>query len=58
MAPKLVSSVLDQAGMTVDQALANAREAIQLHVECLEADGLAVPEENGSLVTSVIAIAA
>ena len=45
-------------GEAVDEASANARQAIQLHIECLEADGLPVPEENGSVVTSVFAIAA
>ncbi|MSQ15561.1 MAG: type II toxin-antitoxin system HicB family antitoxin [Dehalococcoidia bacterium] len=33
-------------GDTLEEALANAREAIQCHIEGLEADGLPIPEEN------------
>ncbi|HLH22133.1 MAG TPA: type II toxin-antitoxin system HicB family antitoxin [Chloroflexota bacterium] len=33
-------------GETVDEALANAREAIQLHVRALERHGEPVPEES------------
>ena len=33
-------------GETRDEALANAREAIALHVESLAKDGLPVPEEE------------
>lgn len=34
-------------GDTLDEALANAREAIQCHVEGLRLDGLPVPMEDG-----------
>jgi predicted RNase H-like HicB family nuclease len=33
-------------GDTFDETLANIKEAIELYVESLEADGLPVPEEN------------
>lgn len=41
-------------GESVDDALANAREAITLYVEGLIADGVAVPvEEHAIIATSV-----
>jgi len=33
-------------GATVEEAVANAREAIEVHIEGLEQDGLPVPEET------------
>lgn len=33
-------------GDTLEEAIANAKEAIALHVECLIADGELVPEEK------------
>lgn len=33
-------------GDSLEEALSNAREAITLHVECLEEDGLPVPEDH------------
>lgn len=33
-------------GDTFDETLANIKEAIELYIESLEADGLPVPEEN------------
>jgi predicted RNase H-like HicB family nuclease len=41
-------------GETKEQAIANIREAIQLYIEALEEDNLAVPEESwGSLLVAV-----
>ncbi len=37
-------------GETVDEALANAQEAIELHVDGLRADGEPVPEEREPVV--------
>ncbi|MBI5814693.1 MAG: type II toxin-antitoxin system HicB family antitoxin [Nitrospinae bacterium] len=33
-------------GDTYDEAIANIKEAMDLYIESLEADGLPVPEEN------------
>ena len=33
-------------GDTIEEALSRAQEAITLHVECLEEDGLPVPEDH------------
>lgn len=33
-------------GDTFDETIANIKEAIELYIESLEADGLPVPEEN------------
>ena len=38
-------------GKTVDEALANAQEAIELHVEALVSDGEPVPEEREPVVS-------
>ena len=35
-------------GATIDEAVVNAREAIQVHVEGLEQDGLPVPGETAT----------
>jgi len=37
-------------GRTVEEALANAREAISGHVACLEAAGEPIPEEPDAMV--------
>ena len=42
-------------GETVEQALTNAREAITLHVACLEEDGEPVPDDTGVIVATVAA---
>jgi antitoxin HicB len=39
---------LHTQGETFDEALANAREAIAFHLECLEAEGEPVPEESAA----------
>lgn len=36
---------LHTQGETYEQALANARDAIAFHLECLEAEGEPIPEE-------------
>ena len=33
-------------GKSKEEALANIKEAIQLHIECLESDGEQIPEEE------------
>lgn len=33
-------------GDTFDETIANIKEAIELYIESLEADGLPIPEEN------------
>ena len=40
-------------GRTFEEALANAKEAIALHVEGMIADGEEVPEENETLAVQV-----
>ena len=40
-------------GETLEEALANLKEAIGLYVEVLEEDGLPVPEPTEPLLTSV-----
>lgn len=40
-------------GETVDEALANIREAIELYVESLKEDGLPIPTESEVLVKEV-----
>ena len=42
-------------GESVEEALTNAKEAIALHVSCLEKDGEPVPDDTGIIVTSVAA---
>lgn len=41
-------------GRTIDEALANAREAISCHVEGLAASGAEVPHEDPPLISLVI----
>lgn len=45
-------------GTTSDEALANAQEAIELHVRGLEEDGLAVPEDPAAAGTYVVRVPA
>ena len=40
-------------GETLEDALGNVREAIELYVEVLEEDGLPIPELSEPLLTSV-----
>jgi predicted RNase H-like HicB family nuclease len=40
-------------GDTIDAALANIRETIKFHLECLKAEGETVPHSRRSLFTSV-----
>ena len=40
-------------GETLEDALQNVREAIELYVEVLEEDGIALPEPSEPLLTSV-----
>lgn len=42
-------------GATVEEALTNVKEAIMLHVVCLEEDGEPIPDDTGIIVTSVAA---
>jgi predicted RNase H-like HicB family nuclease len=39
---------LHTQGDTYDEAVANARDAIQFHLECLEAEGELIPEESAA----------
>jgi len=39
---------LHTQGDTYDQAIANAREAIAFHLECLTAEGEPIPEESAA----------
>ena len=41
-------------GETVSEALANIREAIELCLEDMEANGEAIPDPSGTLVGSVV----
>jgi predicted RNase H-like HicB family nuclease len=41
-------------GDTLDEALANIREAIELYIEVLEEDGLPIPEDSFDLVLMVV----
>lgn len=41
-------------GDTIDEALANIREAIELYIETLEEDGKPVPPDNLNLLLVVI----
>ena len=45
---------LHTQGATYDQALANAREAIAFHLECLEAEGEPIPEESAPPQLAVV----
>jgi antitoxin HicB len=40
-------------GETVDDALANIREAVELYLESLKADGLPLPKETDVLIREV-----
>jgi antitoxin HicB len=39
---------LHTQGNTYEEAMTNAREAITFHLECLEAEGEAIPEESAA----------
>jgi predicted RNase H-like HicB family nuclease len=41
-------------GKTRDEAIANVKEAIEVHIEALEADGLPVPEDHLDHVLLVV----
>jgi predicted RNase H-like HicB family nuclease len=41
-------------GETKESAIANIKEAIELYIECLEDDGLAVPEEKYEVMSLVV----
>lgn len=43
-------------GDTVEEALANAREAIAFHLECLREEGEPIPEESTSPVLELVEI--
>ena len=45
-------------GDTLEEAIAMARDAIKLHIECLIADGEPVPEESDHPQALVITVAA
>lgn len=45
-------------GETMEEAIAMARDAVRLHVEALEADGLQVPEEEEHPQAVTITVAA
>ncbi|MBE3134464.1 MAG: type II toxin-antitoxin system HicB family antitoxin [Acidobacteria bacterium] len=45
-------------GASLDQAVAMAREAIQLYIESLVADGVPVPEESAPIQALTISVAA
>lgn len=45
-------------GATLDDAVTRAREAIQLYIESLVADGLPVPEESAPPQALTISVAA
>lgn len=42
-------------GATVEEALENAKEAITLHLECMEVDGEPIPDDTGVIIASVAA---
>ena len=46
------------AGGTIDESLANAREAIRGYIACLEAMGAPVPEEGEGTMVVVASVAA
>ena len=46
------------AGGTIDESLANAREAIRGHIASLEAAGVPVPEEGEGPLVVVASVAA
>jgi predicted RNase H-like HicB family nuclease len=41
-------------GETKELAIANIKEAIELYIDCLEDDGLAVPEEKYEVMSLVV----
>jgi predicted RNase H-like HicB family nuclease len=45
---------LHTQGSTYEDAMANAREAIAFHLECLEAEGEPIPEESAAPQLAVI----
>ena len=47
---------LHTQGDTHAQALANAREAIQFHLQCLEAEGEPIPEESAAPQLAVVEV--
>jgi len=40
-------------GETIDEALANVREAIELHIEGLKAEGQEIPQDRGLVIGRV-----
>ena len=45
-------------GETIDAALANVREAIELHIESLKEEGQDVPQDRGFVISRVAVTAA
>lgn len=41
-------------GQTKEEAIENIKEAIDLYIECLEEDGLQVPEEKYEVMSLVV----
>ena len=41
-------------GQTKEEAIANIKEAINLYIECLEDDGITVPDEKYELMSMVV----
>ncbi len=41
-------------GQTKEEAIGNIKEAIDLYIECLEDDGLKVPEEKYEVMSLVV----
>jgi predicted RNase H-like HicB family nuclease len=45
-------------GETLDEALANAREAIAFHLECLESEGQEIPTEDRPPILAAVDVGA
>ncbi|MCX6156014.1 MAG: type II toxin-antitoxin system HicB family antitoxin [Candidatus Kapabacteria bacterium] len=41
-------------GLTKSEAISNIKEAIELYIECLEEDGLLVPEEKYEMMAMLV----
>ena len=40
-------------GETVEETIANTREAIELHISCLKEDGMDIPADNEFIISRV-----
>jgi len=43
----------DSQGETVEETIANTREAIELHISCMKDDGMEIPADNELIISRI-----